>query len=98
MFALLLHVQRPCLFDCRSALLACSQMLDVAHCACLPALLPAGELIGRELAPVYAAACGPAASQPADLPAQLPLRLMELLVVAGQHLYHDIAGEGGAAV
>lgn len=42
---------------------------------------------------MYAAACGTGASQPGDLPAHLPQRLMELLVVAGQHLYHDIAGE-----
>lgn len=52
----------------------------------------AGELIGRELAPVYAAACSPDASQPGAPSVQLPPRLLELLTVAGQHLYHDITG------
>ena len=44
---------------------------------------------------MYAVASSPAASRPGALSVQLPPRLLELLGVAGQHLYHDIAGGWG---
>ena len=50
--------------------------------------LPAGTLIGQQLQPVYAAAT---AGKPAAA-LQLPERLMQLLKVAGQHLYHNVPG------
>lgn len=56
---------------------------------CFPS---AGSLIGRELQPVYAAVASAAVGSPPAAPA-LPDRLLELLRVAGQHLYHDITGE-----
>ena len=72
---------------------ACICHIKAANLAALYPEIPAGELIGRELAPVYAAACGTDTPQPGALSVQLPPRLLELLVVAGQHLYHDITGE-----
>lgn len=51
-----------------------------------------GVLIGRELQPVYAAAT---AGQAASAALALPPRLLELLRVVGQHLYHNVAGESG---
>lgn len=50
-----------------------------------------GTLIGRELQPVYAAIDKPTVGSTVAAPA-LPVRLLELLQVAGQHLYHDITG------
>jgi hypothetical protein len=41
---------------------------------------------------VYAAVASAAVGSPPAAPA-LPDRLLELLRVAGQHLYHDITGE-----
>ncbi|KAL4451471.1 hypothetical protein ABPG75_007133 [Micractinium tetrahymenae] len=46
-------------------------------------------LIGRELQPVYAAATAGEAADAAAL--ALPPRLLELLRVVGQHLYHNVA-------
>eukprot|EP00887_Chlorella_sp_A99_P001761 scaffold19.g1761.t1 len=55
-------------------------------------------MVGRELAPLYAAVDAPAAVAPAggplapapQLPDALPPRLLEVLSVVGQHLYNDV--------
>lgn len=78
---------------------------EIGRCACFDASPPsilvsplatplaAGDLIGRELQPVYATATAGGAKPSAAAPlVQLPPRLLQLLAVAGQHLYHNVAG------
>lgn len=73
----------------------------IAHPPALCASRPprasnAGQLIGRDLQPVYEAAVGSGAAPAGDgTPLALPPRLLELLRVVGQHLYHNVTGEGG---
>ena len=68
----------------------------LAHPSTPPrAFHPAGKLIGKELQPLYEAAVPPPLSAMAQQPPRappplLPTRLLELLGVAGQHLYHSV--------